>query len=50
LFPAFFAAKDAHDDWRRRLFIDGDVHPSVAGNRLMFESVTKYLLPDAGAE
>lgn len=50
LFPAFFAEKDAHDDWRRRLFIAGDVHPSNAGNRLMFDNVAKYLLPNAGTE
>lgn len=45
LFPAFFAEKDAHDDWYRRLFIYGDLHPSVAGNRLIFEQTAKYLLP-----
>ena len=45
LFPAFFAEKAAHDDWYRRLYIYGDLHPSVAGNRLMFEYLAKYLLP-----
>lgn len=44
LFPRFFAEKDAHDDWYRRLFIYGDLHPSVAGNRLMFGTLAKYLL------
>lgn len=46
LFPAFFAEKAAHDDWYRRLFIYGDLHPSVAGNRLMFEHLAEYLLPN----
>ena len=50
LFPAFFAEKDAHDDWRQRLFIDRDVHLSVAANRLMFEALVKYLLPDRAGE
>lgn len=44
LFPVFFAEKDTHDDWYRRLFIYGDLHPSVAGNRLMFETLAKHLL------
>jgi hypothetical protein len=45
LFPAFFAEKDAHPDWYVRLFIDGDVHFSQAGNRFVFEQVAKRLLP-----
>lgn len=45
LFPVFFAEKDAHKDWRHRLFIDGDVHLSVAANRMVFETVAKSLLP-----
>jgi hypothetical protein len=45
VFPAFFAEKDAHDDWYRRLFIFGDVHFSTAGNRLMFDEVARHLLP-----
>jgi hypothetical protein len=45
LFPPFFAEKRAHDDWYRRLFIYGDLHPSVAGNRFIFDYLAKYLLP-----
>jgi lysophospholipase L1-like esterase len=45
LFPAFFAEKDLHDDWYRRLFITGDLHPSAAGNRLIFEHLARHLLP-----
>ncbi len=44
LFPTFFAEKDAHDDWYRRLFIYGDLHPSVVGNRLIFETLAGHLL------
>jgi hypothetical protein len=44
LFPAFFAYKDAHADWYERLFIYGDVHYSVEGNRLMFRELAKHLL------
>jgi hypothetical protein len=44
LFPAFFAEKDAHEDWYRRLFIAGDIHFSAAGNRLIFREVAKRLL------
>ena len=42
--PAFFAEKDAHEDWYRRLFIAGDIHFSAAGNRLIFREVAKRLL------
>jgi len=44
LFPAFFAEKDAHEDWYRRLFIASDIHFSAAGNRLIFREVAKRLL------
>jgi lysophospholipase L1-like esterase len=44
LFPAFFAEKDAHEDWYRRLFIAGDIHFSAAGNRLIFREVAKRLM------
>lgn len=45
LFPVFFAFKDAHrDDWYERLFVEGDVHYSAEGNRLVFDSVAKQLL------
>jgi lysophospholipase L1-like esterase len=44
LFPAFFAEKEAHDDWYRRLFIYGDVHLSVAGNQRIFETLASHLL------
>ena len=46
LFPDFFAVKDAHDDWYRRLFVYGDLHPSIAGNQLIFQNVRKYLIPN----
>ena len=46
LFPAFFAEKDAHDDWYRRLFIYGDLHPSIAGNKLIFEHLVNDLIPN----
>jgi lysophospholipase L1-like esterase len=44
LFPTFFAFKDRHDDWYRRLFVNGDLHPSAAGNRLIFDAVARHLL------
>lgn len=44
LFPAFFAEKDAHEDWYRRLFIAGDIHFSAAGNRLIFRELAKRLI------
>ena len=43
LFPAFFRERDTHDDWYKRLFIYGDLHLSVAGNRFMFREVAKQL-------
>jgi hypothetical protein len=45
LFPTFFAYKDAHPaDWYDRLFIHGDVHYSVEGNRVMYRELAKHLL------
>jgi hypothetical protein len=45
LFPAFFAAADADKDWYERLYILGDDHYSVAGNRMLYEELAKRLLP-----
>src|SRR6266536_2933535 len=44
LFPAFFVDKDAQEDWYARLFIDGDIHFSSEGHRLMFRELAKHLL------
>jgi len=45
LFPAFFAAKDAHpSDWYQRYFIFGDIHYSADGNRVIFNALAKHLL------
>jgi hypothetical protein len=44
LFPPFFAFKDAHPDWYERLFVEGDVHYSAEGNRLVFDNVKDQLL------
>jgi len=44
IFPAFFAEKDAHEDWYERLFIYGDKHFSPEGHRLMFRELAKHLL------
>ena len=44
LFPPFFAFKDAHPDWYERLFVEGDVHYSAEGNRLVFDNVAGQLL------
>lgn len=43
LFPVLFAQADANSDWYERLYIVGDDHFSVAGNRLVFEQVEKRL-------
>jgi hypothetical protein len=43
LFPPFFAEKDAHSDWYRRLFIPGDVHHARDGHRLMFRELAVRL-------
>jgi hypothetical protein len=40
-----FAAKDAQPDWYSRYFIQGDVHYSAEGNRLLFQTLRKHLLP-----
>jgi hypothetical protein len=45
LFPVFFAAADRDKDWYEHLYILGDDHFSVAGNRMMFEELSKRLLP-----
>jgi hypothetical protein len=45
LFPAFFAERDAHADWYKRLFFYGDAHFSAAGNALVFREVAERLLP-----
>jgi hypothetical protein len=44
LFPVFFAFKDAHQDWYERLFVEGDVHYSAEGNRLVYQNVADRLL------
>jgi hypothetical protein len=44
LFPVFFAFKDAHQDWYERLFIEGDVHYTPQGNRLIFQAIAQRLL------
>jgi len=44
LFPAFFAYKDSHPrSWYQDLFIPGDEHFSAAGNKFVFEELTKHL-------
>jgi hypothetical protein len=45
LFPVFFAAADHDEDWYQHLYILGDDHFSVAGNRMMFQELAKRLLP-----
>jgi hypothetical protein len=47
LFPAVFAAKDAHPDWYERYFIFGDDHYSAGGNHLLFHAIAPHLLPAA---
>jgi hypothetical protein len=44
LFPPFFAATDRDKDWYEHLYILGDDHFSVAGNRMMFDELAKRLL------
>src|SRR6202163_3082098 len=44
LSPVFFAAADADKDWYEHLFIVGDDHFSVVGNRLMFMEIARHLL------
>jgi len=43
LYPAFFAASQADKDWYEHLYIIGDDHFSVAGNRMAFEEIEKRL-------
>ncbi|MBV8926773.1 MAG: hypothetical protein JOZ74_15505 [Bradyrhizobium sp.] len=45
LFPPFFAAADRDKDWYEHLYILGDDHFSAAGNRMLFEELSKRLLP-----
>jgi hypothetical protein len=45
LFPAFFAIADRDKDWYEHLYILGDDHFSVNGNRILFEELAKRLLP-----
>ena len=45
LFPVFFAAADRDKDWYEHLYILGDDHFSAAGNRVLFEELSKRLLP-----
>jgi hypothetical protein len=45
LFPAYFAAADRDKDWYEHLYILGDDHFSAAGNRMLFEELSKRLLP-----
>jgi hypothetical protein len=44
LYPVFFAAADADKNWYEHLYILGDDHFSVDGNRLMFRELAKHLL------
>jgi hypothetical protein len=45
LFPVFFAAADRDKDWYEHLYILGDDHFSIVGNRVMFEELARRLLP-----
>jgi hypothetical protein len=45
LFPVYFAAADRDKDWYEHLYILGDDHFSAAGNRMMFEELSKRLMP-----
>ena len=45
LFPAYFAIADRDKDWYEHLYIIGDDHFSVAGNRVLYEELAKRLLP-----
>lgn len=44
LYPPFFAAADADKNWYEHLYILGDDHFSVEGNRMMFRELAKRLL------
>ena len=45
LFPPYFAVADRDVDWYEHLYILGDDHFSVAGNRMLYEELAKRLLP-----
>jgi hypothetical protein len=45
LFPVYFEAADSHKDWYERFYIFGDVHFSAAGNRILYEELSKRLIP-----
>jgi hypothetical protein len=45
LFPPYFAVADRNVDWYEHLYILGDDHFSVAGNRMLYEELAKRLLP-----
>jgi hypothetical protein len=45
LFPVFFTASDRDKDWYEHLYILGDDHFSAAGNRMLFEELSKRLIP-----
>ena len=45
LFPPYFAIADRDKDWYEHLYIIGDDHFSVAGNRVLYEELAKRLLP-----
>ena len=44
LYPPFFAAADADKNWYEHLYLLGDDHFSVEGNRMMFRELAKRLL------
>ena len=45
LFPPYFAIADRDKNWYEHLYIIGDDHFSVAGNRILYEELAKRLLP-----
>lgn len=45
LFPAFFDAAGRYKDWYERLYIFGDVHFSETGNRILYEELSKKVMP-----
>jgi hypothetical protein len=45
LFPPYFAVADHDVNWYEHLYILGDDHFSVAGNRMLYEELAKRLLP-----
>jgi hypothetical protein len=44
LYPPFFAAADADKSWYEHLYILGDDHFSIEGNRMMFRELARHLL------